>query len=164
MLLGIDPSAWLETATWFIAAFLPLLLASWWSFNVLWLRDLQVCWWSMSRFEDGDGERFGMYTPNPRRFSHEDVPACSPAVMYAAEVMHLAPRINPAHRTKGPFRRRSSHTNKVRDLKYNPRTRELATLSADTSVKIWDTNHLQPVSSVFLSRECETVCIGMTEQ
>jgi WD40 repeat protein len=58
--------------------------------------------------------------------------------------------------------RRSSHTNKVRDLKYNPRTRELATLSADTSVKIWDTNHLQPVSSVFLSRESETVCMGMS--
>jgi hypothetical protein len=44
-----------------------------------------VCWWSISRFVDGDGERFGMYSPNQRRYSHEDVPACSPAATYVIQ-------------------------------------------------------------------------------
>jgi hypothetical protein len=62
-----------------------------------------VCWWSISRFVDGDGERFGMYSPNQRRYSHEDVPACSPAATYVMQGRSSVLRKTPMHHSSVAF-------------------------------------------------------------
>lgn len=43
---------------------------------------MQVCWWSMAKFETGEGARYGMYTPGRRRQSLEALPMCAPAATY----------------------------------------------------------------------------------
>jgi len=52
---------------------------------------------------------------------------------------------------KNPLLSRKEHLRKVRDLKYNSRTASVATLSADGSVKIWDKNNLDVISSTELA-------------
>eukprot|EP00128_Syssomonas_multiformis_P015593 Colp12_sorted_trinity150504_noHs@16421 len=55
------------------------------------------------------------------------------------------------------------HTSKVRDLKFNSRTKQLATLSADTYVKLWDASRLVATTSIPLHYSKETVCMDFEE-
>eukprot|EP01114_Cavostelium_apophysatum_P014870 TRINITY_DN3956_c0_g1_i1.p1 TRINITY_DN3956_c0_g1~~TRINITY_DN3956_c0_g1_i1.p1 ORF type:complete len:416 (-),score=74.54 TRINITY_DN3956_c0_g1_i1:57-1304(-) len=59
---------------------------------------------------------------------------------------------------------RREHAKKVRDLKYNTKSKTLTTLSADNYVKFWDVEQYDVTSSVYLNNAFELVCLALDHQ
>eukprot|EP01095_Lingulamoeba_sp_RSL-Kostka_P014516 TRINITY_DN634_c1_g1_i1.p1 TRINITY_DN634_c1_g1~~TRINITY_DN634_c1_g1_i1.p1 ORF type:complete len:434 (-),score=87.15 TRINITY_DN634_c1_g1_i1:45-1346(-) len=64
---------------------------------------------------------------------------------------------------KKPLFSRQEHKEKVRDICFNSSNNDILTLSADTTVKIWDVNNFDVKSSVELLHEKELVCLAINE-
>lgn len=62
-----------------------------------------------------------------------------------------------------PICSKSSHTGKVRDLKYNSKTRQAFSLSSDGYAKLWDLNTLEctEARSIAMEETTEAVCLGI---
>ncbi|CAJ0639515.1 7650_t:CDS:2 [Entrophospora sp. SA101] len=56
---------------------------------------------------------------------------------------------------------RSGNIGKVRDLKYNPKTEQIMTLSTAGYVKIWDSSYLNRIAKIQLNHTNENVCLSM---
>jgi WD repeat-containing protein 40A len=54
---------------------------------------------------------------------------------------------------------RKAHLGKVRDMKFQSKTRDLATLSADGTVKLWDANYMKDKSTIKLTHPLEAVVL-----
>lgn len=59
-----------------------------------------------------------------------------------------------------PLVTKNDHSSKVRDVKYDAKVEQMATLSADASCKIWDVHLMEPVKSVKLVHTKELICVA----
>eukprot|EP00164_Ancoracysta_twista_P011241 GFYU01017268.1.p1 GENE.GFYU01017268.1~~GFYU01017268.1.p1 ORF type:complete len:437 (-),score=-14.21 GFYU01017268.1:70-1380(-) len=59
---------------------------------------------------------------------------------------------------------REEHDNKVRDLSFNLDTMQLASLSADSYLKLWDTRSFDVISSVRLFHQNDLVCVSLCQE
>jgi len=62
-----------------------------------------------------------------------------------------------------PLLTRKEHTKKVRALQYGKSKMQLASLSADKTVKLWDRTNMDVVATISLPEQGELVCIAMDD-
>jgi len=65
---------------------------------------------------------------------------------------------------RNPLVSRKEHERKIRDLKFNHKTKIFATVSSDNFVKFWDISNLDVIGSKFLEGANELVCMSVDEE
>ena len=66
----------------------------------------------------------------------------------------------PPFEVRDPLLTRSEHTDKIRDMNYNLYTKQLATMSTDGMVKIWDSSNFDVISSMIMPESADLVCMA----
>jgi len=64
---------------------------------------------------------------------------------------------------KTPLLVRKEHKRKVRSIEYNSTTKQMMSLSADCSMKVWDIHNFDVVTTVTLKERSELVCMSIDE-